>query len=122
MGTAIAHDSAGRACRIRRQPRPVGSVRDGGTTEGARLAEGVLAILREGGFSPPAAVLSFATLFTFMTGQIDLDAMADTIVSGSPSATLEGVTRSTRFSRDELFEFGFDAVIEGLKTKLLERN
>jgi TetR/AcrR family transcriptional regulator, tetracycline repressor protein len=91
---------------------------DGATAEGTRLAEGVLSILRDGGFSPKAAVLCFATLYTFMTGQIDLDAMADAIVSGSPRTTLEGVTSSTPFSRDELFEFGFDAVIEGLKVKL----
>jgi AcrR family transcriptional regulator len=93
---------------------------DGGTTEAARLAEGVLDILRDGGFSPDAAVLCFTTLFTFMTGQIDLDAIAGAIVSRSPMATLDGVIRSTRFSRDQLFEFGFDVVIEGLKVKLLE--
>jgi len=92
---------------------------DGATAEGTRLAEGVLSILRDGGFSPESAVLCFATLYTFMTGQIDLDAMADAIVSGSPRTTLEGVTSATRFSRDELFEFGFDAVIEGLKVKLV---
>jgi len=94
---------------------------DGGTAETTRLAEGVLAILRDGGFTPEAAVVCFATIYTFMTGQIDLDAMADTIVSGSPRTTLEGVTSSTRFSRDELFELGFDAVVEGLKVKLLHR-
>jgi AcrR family transcriptional regulator len=92
---------------------------DPGTTEGTRLAEGVLAIFAEGGFSPDAAVICFATLFTFMTGQIDLDAMADAIVSRAPTSTLEGVTRSTRFSRDELFELGCHAVIEGLKQTLL---
>jgi hypothetical protein len=94
---------------------------DAGSAEGTRLAEGVLKILSDGGFSPEDAVLCFATLYTFMTGQIDLDAMAGAIVSGSPRTTLEGVTRSTRFSPDELFEFGFDAVIEGLKAKLLRQ-
>ena len=101
------------------QPGMSAQLRDGGSIEGTRLAEGVLAILRDGGFSPEDAVLCFATLYTFMTGQIDLDAMAHAVVGDSPGATLEGVTRSTRFSRDELFEFGFDAVIEGLKVKLL---
>jgi TetR/AcrR family transcriptional regulator, tetracycline repressor protein len=93
---------------------------DPGTVEGTRLAEGVLAILRDGGFSPEAAVLCFATLFTFMTGQIDIDAMSKAIVSRSPTTTLEGVTRSTQVSRDELFEFGFDVVVGGLKRKLLD--
>jgi len=92
---------------------------DPGTTEGTRLAKGVLAILGDGGFAPDAAVVCFATLFTFMTGQIDLDAMADAIAVSAPSSTLEGVTRSTRFSRDELFALGCDAVIQGLKQTLL---
>jgi AcrR family transcriptional regulator len=96
-------------------------LRDGGSVEATRLAEGVLAILHDGGFSPEDAILCFATLYTFMTGQINVDVMADAIVNGSPSTTLEGVTRSTRFTRDELFEFGFDAVIEGLKVELLPR-
>ena len=100
-------------------PGVSGQLREGGFVEGTRLAEGVLAILRDGGFSPEAAVLCFATLYTFMTGQIDLDTMADAIVSGSPGSTLQSVTRSTPFSRDELFEFGFDAVVEGLKIRLL---
>ena len=95
---------------------------DMGTAEGTRLADGVLAILRDGGFGPEDAVLCFTTLYTFMTGQIDLDAMAQAIASGPSPTTLDGVTNSARFSRDELFEFGFDAVIEGLKVKLLHRS
>ena len=108
------------ACRVLAdQPGMSAQLGDRGSAEGTLLAEGVLAILRDGGFSPEDAVLGFATLYTFMTGQIDLDVMADAIVGGSAGATLEGVTRSARFSRDELFEFGFGAVIEGLKVKLL---
>jgi TetR/AcrR family transcriptional regulator, tetracycline repressor protein len=95
---------------------------DGETVEGTRLAEGVLKILRDAGFGIEAAVLSFATLYTFMTGQIDLDAMADAIVSRVPKTTLEGVTSSAPFSRDELFEFGFDVIIKGLKVKLLKES
>jgi TetR/AcrR family tetracycline transcriptional repressor len=96
-------------------------LRDGGTTETTRLADGVFAILSDGGFSAEAAFLCFATLFTFMTGQIDLDTMGDAIVGSVPPTTLEGLTRSTQFTRDELFEFGFDAVIEGLKIKLSDQ-
>jgi AcrR family transcriptional regulator len=96
-----------------------GQLRDGGSVEAMRLAEGVLSILADGGFSPEDAVLCFATLYTFMTGQIDLDAMAGAVVSGVAGSTLEGVTGASRLTRDELFEFGFDAVIEGLKAKLL---
>ena len=96
-------------------------LRLGGYAEGSRLAEGVLAILRDGGLSPEEAALCFAALYTFMTGQIDLDAMGDAIVGGPPGTSFDGVTRSTRFTRDQLFEFGFDALIEGLKIKLLHR-
>ena len=92
---------------------------DGGFAEGTRLASGVMAILRDGGFSPQGAVLCFATLYTFMTGQIDLDNMADTIASSPQKSTFDGVVQDTRVSSDDLFEFGFDVLIEGLKAKLL---
>lgn len=92
---------------------------DGGSREGARLADGVLTILSEAGLSPEAAVVCFATLFTFMTGQIDLDAMSHFVAQGASTATLDNVTHSAPFSREELFEFGYDAVMEGLKRKFL---
>jgi AcrR family transcriptional regulator len=92
---------------------------DGGSAEGGRLAEGVLGILRDGGFNQRDSVLCFAALYTFMTGQINLDAIADTLSTSPASTTLDGVTRFAPFSRDERFEFGFDAVIQGLKAKLL---
>jgi len=90
---------------------------DSGTEEGARLAAAVLEILRDAGFSDISAVMCFATLYTFMTGQIDLDQAADPALERT-RATLSGVTNSVRRSRDELFEFGFDVVIDGLKAKL----
>jgi TetR/AcrR family tetracycline transcriptional repressor len=93
---------------------------DGGSREGARLADGVLTILADGGFSPQSAVVCFTTLFTFMTGQIDLDAMSHFVAPSVATATLENVTRSASFSREELFELGYEAVIEGLKRTLLE--
>jgi AcrR family transcriptional regulator len=95
-------------------------LRDGGIAEGARLAHGVLSILSDGGFSSDAATLCFVTIYTFMTGQIDLDGMAIATDGNLPRAGLEGVARSTKFTRDELFEFGFDALLEGLKLKLLD--
>ncbi len=93
---------------------------DGGSSEGGRLADGVLTILEEGGFSTEAAVVCFATLFTFMTGQIDLDAMSHFVEHGVSAATLDNVTRSAPFSREELFELGYDAVMEGLKRNFLQ--
>jgi len=92
----------------------------GGGTEAARLAEGVLSILGSAGFEPADAALAFTTLYTFMVGQIEVDVIARSR-GGRPEATLEGVTRSANRSRDELFDFGLDAVIEGLKAKLLKQ-
>ena len=92
---------------------------DGGSREGARLGDGVLGILGEGGFDAEARVVCFATLFTFMTGQIDLDAMSHFVAQGVSTATLDNVTRSAGFSREELFDLGYDAVMEGLKRKFL---
>jgi hypothetical protein len=93
---------------------------DGGSGEGARLAEGTLTILADGGFSPDGVVVCFATIFTFMTGQIDLDAMSHFVAQSVQVATLDNVTQSSQFSREQLFEFGYDAVIEGLKRNLLQ--
>jgi TetR/AcrR family transcriptional regulator, tetracycline repressor protein len=90
---------------------------DSGTKEGAQLAGAVLEILRDAGFGMEAAAMCFATLYTFMTGQIDLDFVADPEFEQT-RATLSEVTNSVHRSRDELFEFGFDVVIDGLKAKL----
>ena len=66
-------------------------------------------------FDPAAASLAFAALYTFMLGQIDVDS---THVVGPMAATMDSVTVASALTRDEVFEFGFDAVIEGLKLKL----
>jgi len=92
---------------------------DGGSGQGARLAEGVLTILADGGFSPQGAVVCFATIFTFMTGQIDLDAMSHFVAQSVQVATLDTVTQHSQFSREQLFELGYHAVMEGLKRNLL---
>jgi AcrR family transcriptional regulator len=87
------------------------------TAEGRRLAEGVLSILADAGFGPTEAALAFATLFTFMIGQIDVD--VDAVSAGGPAAeAVQTAARASTLDRDEIFEFGFDAVLEGLKLKL----
>ena len=91
-----------------------------GSAEGTRLAEGVMSILANAGFTPADASLAFATLFTFMVGQIDIDVdVAGT--GGAAAAAVQSAAQITNLSRDEIFEFGFDAVIEGLKAKLAGR-
>ncbi len=52
-------------------------------------------ILAEGGFTPEGAVVCFATIFTFMTGQIDLDAMSHFVAQSVQMATLDNVTQSS---------------------------
>jgi TetR/AcrR family transcriptional regulator, tetracycline repressor protein len=88
----------------------------GGSAESARLAEGVLSILSSAGFGPDESALVFATLYTFVTGQLEVDATAE--LTGRAEATLDAVTSPAKVSRDKAFEFGLDAVIEGLKAKV----
>jgi AcrR family transcriptional regulator len=89
----------------------------GDSIEGARLADGVMSILASAGFSADEASLAFAILFTFMVGQIDVDVeIAEG--AGPVAAAIQGAAQVTRMTPDEIYEFGFDAVIEGLKAKL----
>jgi AcrR family transcriptional regulator len=91
------------------------------SAEGVRLAEGVMSILADAGFDATEASLAFTTLFTFMVGQIDVD--VDVAEIGGPAAqAVHAASSATRLSRDEIFEFGFDAVIEGLKLKLARKD
>ena len=77
-------------------------------------------ILASAGFDSAEASLAFAALFTFMVGQINVD--VDVAEAGGPAAqAVHSATRVTKRSRDEIFEFGFDALIQGLKLKLGRR-
>ena len=49
-------------------------------------------------------------------GQLEVDATAE--LTGRAEATLDAVTSPAKVSRDKAFEFGLDAVIEGLKAKV----
>jgi TetR/AcrR family tetracycline transcriptional repressor len=89
--------------------------------EGLRLAEGVLSILASAGFDEHEASLAYATLFTFMIGQIDIDVDVADAAGSAAAVAVEATADLTGLSRDEIFEFGFDAVIEGLKAKLGRR-
>jgi AcrR family transcriptional regulator len=89
----------------------------GDSDEGARLAEGVMSILASAGFGARESALAFAALFTFMIGQLDVDVeIAD--AGGPAAAAVLGAASVTGMTPDEIYEFGFDAVIEGLKAKL----
>jgi AcrR family transcriptional regulator len=83
----------------------------GQSAEAARLAEGAMAILADGGFPPEQADLAFAVVFTFMLGQIELDALMNTGAD-------DGESIIPSAERDVAFEFGFDVMIEGLTRRL----
>ena len=96
---------------MRQHPGLSFSRHGGGSREAMRLAEGAMSILHAGGFAPDEASTAFATLFTFMLGQIELDVLSDSM---GGEATFEGVTSAADRSRDELFEIGLDTVIAGI--------
>jgi AcrR family transcriptional regulator len=89
-----------------------------GSPEGTRLAQGVMAILASAGFTETEASLAFATLFTFMIGQIDIDVDVADVGESAAAMAVQRAAATSQLSHDEIFEFGFDAVIEGLKSKL----
>lgn len=88
-----------------------------GSTEAMRLADGVMTILTTSGFDEESATRAFAVMYTFMLGQIEVDAFLDGSLGGG-EPTFENVTGRTATTQDELFEFGFDAVLAGLTTLL----
>jgi AcrR family transcriptional regulator len=90
--------------------------RDAAPEQSVRLAEGVLSILASGGFGPDEAALIFTTIYTFVAGQLELDARQSRI--GQIEATLAGVMEPAGLSREAAFDFGLDAIIEGLKAKI----
>lgn len=75
-----------------------------------------MSILRDGGFGQDGAAIAFATLFTFMLGQIELDVLADS-AGGRVEATFDDMTAGAELSRDEFFVIGLDAVIAGISAK-----
>jgi AcrR family transcriptional regulator len=94
------------------------SIRNGvRSTEAMRLADGVLSILTASGFSRQEATRAFAVLYTFMVGQIEVDAFFGS-AQGRGEPTFENVTGGEQPTRDELFEFGFDVVLAGLEAVL----
>ena len=80
----------------------------GQSSEAARLAEGTMAILADGGFTPEQADLAFAVLFTFMLGQIELDALMNTTSGAGGDSIIPSA------ERDATFELAFDVMLDGL--------
>jgi hypothetical protein len=90
------------------------------SAEAARLTDGVASILADGGFSPDDTARAVAALFALTLGQLEIDAIA--VTQGvAVEASFEAATGPADLSRDELFDFGLDVVIEGLKATLARK-
>jgi AcrR family transcriptional regulator len=87
----------------------------GRSAEAARLADGVRDILATAGFDHGELSLAFTTLFTFMLGQIEVDALSGDVSAGVDLQMPAGVDAPRR---DEAFEYAFDVVLAGLRAKL----
>ncbi len=82
--------------------------------EASRLADGVIDLLRQGGFRPDDLHDCFTTLFIYVTGHLD--------ASGNDSTTrgsLASGSRTARRSSDEVFALGARALIVGLQSMLV---
>jgi hypothetical protein len=96
-----------------------------GSPASRRLTDGVLAILRDAGFDDVDALLAYGVLFTYMVGQLDLDVLVERGEAASDGKRFaELIDRSAggqRPSPDELFDFGFDVLVIGLRAVLEDR-
>lgn len=92
-----------------------------GSPASRRLTDGVLAILHDAGFDETDALMAYGVLFTYMVGQLDLDVLVER-GEASPAdnrfAELLDRTGGQRPSPDELFDFGFDVLLIGLRAVL----
>jgi AcrR family transcriptional regulator len=89
------------------------------STESSRLADGVRDILVDAGFVADEIGFAFTTLFTFMLGQFEVDALAADAARQGGSVLMP--TDVHRPASEEAFEYAFDVVLAGLEAKLGER-
>jgi AcrR family transcriptional regulator len=89
----------------------------GRSAEAARLADGVRDILSSAGFESEDLSFAFTTLFTFMLGQVEVDALAKE-AELAQDVDLPMPSGIHAPGRDAAFEYAFDVLIAGLRTKL----
>jgi AcrR family transcriptional regulator len=87
------------------------------SVESARLADGVRDILVDAGFAPDEIALAFTTLFTFMLGQFEIDAIAASAGSRVGVDLLMPADVAPP-SVEDSFEYAFDVVLAGLNVRL----
>jgi AcrR family transcriptional regulator len=84
-----------------------------------RLADAVLAILDRAGFDESTALLAYGAMFTYMIGQLDLDLTTHDDATDPRFAELVAHrTGGRRPTPDQLFDFGFDLILTGLRHTL----
>jgi AcrR family transcriptional regulator len=81
--------------------------------EASRLADGVIELLRQGGFRADDLDDCFTTLFIYVTGHVDASD------SGSTRGSLASSSTIARRSSDEVFALGARALIDGLESRLV---
>jgi len=82
--------------------------------EASRLADGVIDLLRQGGFHTNDLDDCFTTLFIYVTGHVDASD------SGSTTrGSLASSSTTARRSSDEVFALGARALIDGLEARLV---
>jgi AcrR family transcriptional regulator len=90
------------------------------SAETRRLADGVRDILAAAGFAPDEVPLAFTTLFTFMLGQLEVDAIARGASTGEVGLSMPTGAHAPEL--EEAFDYAFDVVLAGLRSKLRQRN
>jgi hypothetical protein len=92
--------------------------RGNATPELTRLAEGVMAILRDAGFGQREAGIAFNVIHAYMSGQYDLDnGGADRTRSGLGAISSSAVAEVRQATDDEIFVYGFETVLLGLQAR-----
>jgi AcrR family transcriptional regulator len=87
-----------------------------------RLTDAVFDILHEAGFDEATATVAYGALFTYMVGQLGLDHAAEGARQNAGDPRFSDLVSSTadrpRPSPDEIFDFGFELLLAGLRSML----
>jgi TetR/AcrR family tetracycline transcriptional repressor len=75
--------------------------------DSTRLARGVMDILQDAGFDREQALLALVTFYKYMIGQVRFDDFKTPVVP-RPRVAMDA---------DELFEFGLETLLEGLRSR-----
>lgn len=90
----------------------------GATPHAVRLADAIVAILLDAGFAPTEATLAFDTLFTYVTGQLELDESLTDPTRADLDERIAFHGRVVQPSVDEIFDYGLATVLRGLRANL----